>query len=167
MSKQPPTPSSGASSHLIANPVANLAEALPQGSYIITGGMYGSAQERIIVHTGGLPSAPAPPPSTQPQLSPVFFMPPPASQPETSQRLLNMTHPTTKAAKASRAPSEADEEQNKTTSLSLPSFGGSFDQLSHHNGNGGSGGGMRSPLLGGEEGPKITRTPLPVIGGKL
>ena len=164
MSKHPPTSSQGASSHLIANPVANLAEALPHGSYIITGGMYGSAQERIIVHTGGLPSAPAPPPPSQQQLSPVFFMPPP-SQPETSQRLMNMTHPTTKAAKASRAPSEADEDQNKTTSLSLPSFGGSFDQLSHNNG--GSGGGMRSPLLGGEEGPKITRTPLPVIGGKL
>ena len=173
MSKPPPS----TSSHLIANPVANLAEALPQGSYIITGGMYGSGQERIIVHTGGVPSAP---PSSQQQLSPVFFMPPAprggggggagnngtsttvasAHQPElaTQQRVLNMTSATL-ASKGPKAPpiSEPDEDNHKTTtSLSLPSFGDSFDQLSHNNN------GLRSPLLE----PKITRTPLPVIGGK-
>ncbi len=178
MSKHPPS----TSSHLIANPVANLAEALPHGSYIITGGMYGSGQERIIVHTGGVPSAP---PSSQQQLSPVFFMPPapgggggggagnngtsttvatssPAASAAqhglpTQQRVLNMTSATL-ASKGPKAPpiSEPDEDNHKTTtSLSLPSFGDSFDQLSHNNN------GLRSPLLEA----KITRTPLPVIGG--
>ena len=164
--KHPPT--TGSSGHLITNPVANLAEALPQGSYIITGGMYGSGQERIIVHTGGVPSAP---PSSQQQLSPVFFMPPsnsggngapptPAAPAEPGplpqQRVLNMTSATALASKGGKGFTTEPEEDNHktTTSLSLPSFGDSFDQLSHNNG--------LSPLLE----PKITRTPLPVIGGK-
>ena len=72
--------------NVITNPVATaLSEsgALPSGSFIITGGMYGSNQERILIHTGGLPSAP--PSASQPQrqqLSPVFILPP--QQPTTT-----------------------------------------------------------------------------------
>ena len=118
MAQQPPP------TNLIANPMG-----LPEGSFIITGGMYGSGQERILVHTGGLPSAPQPP-----QLSPVFILP---------------TSPSQKVV------SEGSEDAG----LSLPSFGGSLEGgLS----NGQKGGGGRTPLLS----DKITRTPLPVIGGK-
>ncbi len=74
-------PAAPAQLNLIANPVAaalspdGATQGLPPGSFIITGGMYGSGQERILVHTGGLPSAP--PPVSQPQqLSPVFILPP-------------------------------------------------------------------------------------------
>ena len=73
--------------NLIANPMdAAASSGLPAGNFIITGGMYGSGQERILVHTGGLPSAPpsvsAPTGCTAApqQLSPVFILPPTSPQ---------------------------------------------------------------------------------------
>lgn len=134
--------------NLITNPLD-----LPQGSFIITGGMYGSGQERILVHTGGLPTAP---PSSQ-QLSPVFILPPQQQpqQPE-SQYARNMTMKTGKR----KSPTYSEDEEGKTGSVSLPSFGSAADD-GYTGGNG-----YKKPLLPSNEEAKITRTPLPVIGGR-
>ena len=129
----------GPPTNLIANPMASgLHQA---GSFIITGGMYGSGQERILVHTGGIPSAPPPNSNNQaPQLSPVFILPPPAAPAPTP------CHPS---------------EGSDDVGISLPSFGGSFEGCLS---NGPEGKGLRTPLL--SEGVKLSRTPLPVIGGR-
>ena len=169
--------------NVITNPVAAaLSEAgtLPSGSFIITGGMYGSNHERILIHTGGLPSAPPstshqppPPPEQRQQLSPVFILPPqqqptavspPAVEPE--RRVRNMALATSDnmlpsaPQKKPSPPTYSDDDDLGKTSISLPSFGGSFDCLS----NNGNGRALHTPLL--SELPKmISRTPLPVIGG--
>ena len=172
--------------NVINNPVATaLSEsgALPSGSFIITGGMYGSNQERILIHTGGLPSAP--PSASQPQrqqLSPVFILPPPQQPTTTSaptatpvgvppsaphQCARNMTMATSgntvpsAPQKNLSPPTYSDDDDLGKTSISLPSFGGSFDCLSQ-NGNGKT---LHTPLLS-ELPPMISRTPLPVIGGR-
>ena len=177
--------------NVISNPVAAaLSEAgtLPSGSFIITGGMYGSNHERILIHTGGLPSAPpsttsshqTPPPPLQPQqrqqLSPVFILPPqqqptvaappPAAEPE--RRVRNMALATSDGHMLPSAPQKkpspptySDDDDLGNTSISLPSFGGSFDCLS----NNGNGRALHTPLLGSELPKMISRTPLPVIGG--
>ena len=58
-------------------------------------------------------------------------------------------------------PTYSDDDDLGKTSISLPSFGGSFDCLSQ-NGNGKA---LHTPLLS-ELPPMISRTPLPVIGGR-
>ena len=170
--------------NVINNPVATaLSEsgALPSGSFIITGGMYGSNQERILIHTGGLPSAP--PSASQPQrqqLSPVFILPPqqptttsaptvaaPPSAPHQCARNMTMATSGNMVPSAPQKnlspPTYSDDDDLGKTSISLPSFGGSFDCLSQ-NGNG-NGKALHTPLLS-ELPPMISRTPLPVIGGR-
>lgn len=152
--------------NLIANPMANAQQGQQgnpaPGSFIITGGMYGSGQERILVHTGGLPSAPPSAHQPQQQLSPVFILPPPAQpqpQPQPQiQQVRNMTLASNRPMKKA-SPVQSDEENG----TSLPSFGGSFDCLS---GNGNNGYKHSSTPLLSECPEKITRTPLPVIGGR-
>ena len=183
-------PGSGSSTNsqqlnVISNPVAaalSEAGALPSGSFIITGGMYGSNQERILIHTGGLPSAP---PSTsthqsqRQQLSPVFILPPqhptntvpstttaPPSERQCARNMALATSANVLPSAPHKKPSPpiySDDDELGKTSISLPSFGGSFDCLSN-NGNG-NGRALHTPLL--SELPKmISRTPLPVIGGR-
>ena len=108
----------------------------------------GEQQERIILHPGGPPSAPPAQPhhqyqQQQQQLSPVFVMAPSSSQSSSTQKMrnLNVLQPPPPTTKGS--------------SPSLPSFGGSLERFNSN--------GLRSPLLQN----KISRTPLPIIGGKF
>ena len=145
---------SEAAMNLLANPSfrngVDFGAAGNGGQIIIARGFHdgGEQQQRIILHPGGPPSAPPAQPhhhQQQQQLSPVFVMAPSSSQSQSSStqrmRNLNVLQPPPPTMKGS--------------SPSLPSFGGSLERLNSN--------GLRSPLLQN----KISRTPLPVIGGKF
>ena len=123
------------------------------GQIIIARGFHdgGEQQERIILHPGGPPSAPPAQPhhqiqqQQQQELSPVFIMAPSSQSSSSSQRIRNLN--------VMQPPPPIT--TTKGSNPSLPSFGGSIERFNSND--------LRSPLLQ----KKISRTPLPIIGGKF